>query len=42
VGSAVIDSLSLKKRGSESRISVAGSLQVSPPLVDLLTWMAVA
>src|SRR5947207_14168972 len=41
VGSAVIDSLSLKKRGSVSRISVMGSLQWSPPSVDLLTRIAV-
>src|SRR5262245_58547067 len=41
VESAVMDSLSLKKRGSVSRISVIGSLHVSPPSVDLLTRTAV-
>src|SRR5262249_35512962 len=41
VESAVIDSLSLKKRGSVSRISVVGSLHVLPPSVDLLTRTAV-
>src|SRR3989442_14866430 len=42
VGSAVIDSLSLKKRGSVSRISVMGSPKWAPPSVDLLTRAAVA
>ena len=41
VESAVMVSLSLKKRGSVSRISVMGSLHVFPPLVDLLTRIAV-
>src|SRR5438034_4100672 len=41
VGSAVMVSLSLKKRGSVSRMSVTGSLQWSPPSVDLLTRIAV-
>src|SRR2546428_2792692 len=41
VGSAVLDSLSLKKRGSVSPISPIGYLQWSPPSVDLLTRSAV-
>src|SRR5581483_1627138 len=40
VGSAVIDSLSLKLNGDRSEISVVGSPHVSPPSVDLLTRMA--
>jgi len=38
--SAVMDSLSLKLKADESLRSVIGSLQVSPPLVDLLTKIA--
>src|SRR5215218_4798380 len=44
-GSAVIDSLSLKRNGASplgSRTTVMGSLHVSPPSVDLLTRIAVA
>src|SRR5262249_30989067 len=41
VESAVIDSLSLQKRGSVSRTRVAGTLQVLRPSVDLLTRTAV-
>src|SRR5207249_10659480 len=41
VRSVVIGALSLKKRGSVSRISVMSSLQWSPPSVDLLTRSAV-
>src|SRR6266487_2080669 len=40
VGSAVMDSLSLKLKADESLRTVIGSLQVSPPFVDLLTKMA--
>src|SRR5215469_18153365 len=40
VGSAVIDSLSLKGMPDESRIRVVGSLHASPPFVDLPTKMA--
>ena len=36
----MIDSLSSKLKGDVSRMSVTGSLQVSPPFVDLLTSTA--
>ena len=41
-GSAVIDSLSLKtkKLGETSRWTVFGSVQVSPPLLDVLVRIA--
>jgi hypothetical protein len=40
VGSPVIDSLSLKWRGSSSRISVTGAFHFSPRSVDLETRIA--
>src|SRR5215218_1918886 len=40
LGSAVIEFLSLRRLGLSSRMSVTGSLQVSPPSVDLDTSMA--